>query len=49
MQYQFECLSALKSVVNIQKPFEKLKRSLKCCQNEWLSMKKCAEKSVLTC
>ena len=23
MQYQFECLSALKSVVNIQKPFEK--------------------------
>ncbi len=26
-----------------------LKRSLKCCQNEWLSMKKCAEKSGLTC
>ena len=23
MQYQFECLAALKSVVNIQKPFEK--------------------------
>ena len=23
MQYQSECLSALKSVVNIQKPFEK--------------------------
>ena len=23
MQYQFECLSALKSVVNIHKPFEK--------------------------
>lgn len=26
-----------------------LKRSLKCCQNEWLSMKKCAEKSGLIC
>ena len=23
MQYQSECLSALKSVVNVQKPFEK--------------------------